>query len=301
MAAPAKFVTVLGVLGKTEASYGAGGSLSASTDGIQADELPKLVAAYANEGQRPAPPGTTGGQRKVAPSGKTGDLPLKHAPKLPGAAYSSSVFFSAHNMLRWCGMDVAGSFVGGSEKWTYTPTPGPSGYASGVMSLYVRGELWPFTGVLGDFTWGFKGPEVPAFDFAFKGLLGTYSDVSVPAITYPYDVRDAIKATNATCSLFGVSQATLREATLKFNRGLQPRLDVLSGGHLGFAPTRRAPTLEVLVETPLIATQDFFSAYEQAINTAWSLNLANAGQYNRMKWSGAGAQIMSPPPGPYCW
>lgn len=295
MAAPPKLVPLYGVTGKIEASYGAGGSLSASTDGILPDAQPKLAVTYANDGVRPAPAGTLGYQRKVAASGKVGDLPLKHAPKMPGSAYSSSVFFTAHNLMRLCGFDATGSFVGGSEKWTYLPTPGPGGYASGVMNLYARGELWPFTGVLGDFTWSFKGPEVPVFDFALKGLLGSYTDSSLPSIAYPYDGRDPIKAVSLpTFTLFSTTQLGVREATIKLGRNLVPRLDVMSSGHLGYAPARRTPTLEVLVEAPALATQDWWTAFETAPVAAWSLTVGSV-QYNRMKWSGANCQLMAPP------
>lgn len=294
MAAPAKLVTVHGTLFKLEGSYGAGGSLSTATDGVQADELPKFSPGYVNKGDRPRPPGMLGYQRKLPPSGKFIEFPFKHAPKGTGTAFTASNFWTFHAMLRACGYDAVVDVTGGSEKWTYTPTPGPTGYASGVASLYGRGELWPATGILGDFTWGFKGPEAPVFDFAFKGLLGAYTDVGVPTITYPNATLSAPKAISVPFTLFGVSQATLREATIKLGRTFQPRADVVSGGHLGFAPISRTPTLEVLVETPLIATQDFFQAWEQATNSAWLLTVG-ATQYLRMKWSGAAAQIMQEP------
>jgi hypothetical protein len=296
MAAPAKLITIYGLLGKTEASYGVGGSLAAATDGLLAEELPKFTPGYANDGLRAAPPSNLGYQPKVAPSGKFVDpFPFKHAPKLPGNAYSASNFWTAHNPLRWCGFDGAVTTTGGLEKWVYTPTPGPTGYASGVMSGYARGELWPITGVLGDFTWGFKGPEVPVFDFTFKGLLGNYTDVAVPSITYPFNGQNALKSVNVALSLFGVTQVAVREATLKLGRTLQPRLDVMTSGHLGFVPLRRTPTLEVLVETPAIATQDFYAAWEAAQNGAWSLGINQGTQYNRYKFSGSAAQLMSAP------
>lgn len=293
--APAKFVDVYGAVLKTESSYGAGATVNNATDGILSDDMPKIAPIYANDGKRPAPPSALGSQRGVVPSGKTFDLQgFKHSPKLPGSAFSNSVFWTAHNPLRWCGMDAAVTLTGGSEKWVYTPTPGPTGYASGAGNIYVRGELWPVSAILGDWVWQFKGPEVPYFTFNFKGLLGQYSDTLPPSITYPYDSRDPLKAVSLPVfSLFGVSQATCREATIKYGRTLKDRLDVVAGGSLGHAPERRNPTLEVLIETPAIATEDFFSAWEAATVGAFSMQV-NTVQYNRLKWAG-NVQLSAPP------
>src|SRR4051812_18130209 len=131
-------IVVYGLTALIEASYNAGGAPSTATDGIQLAELPELVPSYAQDGSRASPPATTGSQRRVPPTGKTAALTAKLEPKGAGAAYSASVVPNFHTLLRMAGFDGVGSFTGGSEKWTYTPTPGPTGYGSGVINAYAR-------------------------------------------------------------------------------------------------------------------------------------------------------------------
>src|SRR5581483_7647925 len=148
----AKSPRILGLTGKLEASYGAGGAPSASTDGIQLAETPQITIGYGYNGDRPAPPGTMGYQRRAQPNGRTASVPFKAEVKGAGAAYSSSVVPSIHTLLRICGFDAAVTTTVGAEKWVYTPTPGPVGYGSGVFNAYARGELYPLTGAYADWT-----------------------------------------------------------------------------------------------------------------------------------------------------
>src|SRR4051812_21177752 len=124
----AKSIVIHGMTCLVEASYNAGGSPATSTDGVQLAELPQLVPDWANDGARAMPPGTTGYQRRVGASGRFATASFKAEPKGAGAAYSASVTPNIHKLLRAAGFDAAVTVTGGSEKWTYTPTPGPVGY-----------------------------------------------------------------------------------------------------------------------------------------------------------------------------
>lgn len=304
MPAPQKLNTIYALLAKLEASYNAGGAPSPTTDGILLEERPKLTLAYANDGARPATGLTLGHQRRAKPTGRTGSFPVKHAAKGAGAAYSASVWPSLHVLLRAAGFDAAVDTTLGAEKYTYTPTPGPTGYASASLSAYLRGELVPLTGVLADLTsWAFQGPHVPVFEFALQGLVGAISDAGVPAITYPGLALDAPRAVNVTFTLGNLTQAVVRSATLKLGRKLTPRLDVNSAaGHAGFAPGERAPTLEVVYETPALATTPFTAAatidpyqlYDAGTPVACSLAIGGT-QYDKYHWAFPAAQIEKAP------
>jgi hypothetical protein len=299
MAAPSKYVIGYGLLSKLEASYNAGGALSTSTDGVILEELAQLKISYANDGARPAAPGTAGYQQRVAPSGGFADLTAKVAPKGSGSAYSASVTPNIHSLLRACGFDGTLVTTGGSESWTYTPTPLPSGgFGSDVQSLYARGQLYPLTGMIGDVTFDVTGPAVPVATFAMKGLIAPnlISEVTLPAITYPALGFDAPKAVSLGLNLFGVSTFVVRKATFKMNRLVNPRLDVNATGHAGFAPGRRTPQLDVEIETPLFSASNLFVAFNAAtVASTWSLGTFGAAQYNRYAVSGPKAQLMAPP------
>lgn len=300
----AKTITVIGLLAKIEASYNAGGSLSTSTDGIQLNEWAEFSPEYANDGARAAPPGTTGYQRRVASSGRTGSPTFKIEPKGAGAAYSASVVPHGHVLRRAAGFDAAVTTTGGSEKWDYTPSAGPTGYASLVASLYGRGELYPFTGVYLDYSVGADGPVIPIEEYAAHGLLGDATDVSVPTITYPLGAIDPPKSVGASLfSLGNFTGAILRKWSFKLGRTIGPRLNQnTAAGHAGFGVVRRTPQLEVTVEATTRQTTPFHAAtaidpdklYDAATSLAVAINIGST-QYNRWKLTGPAAQIMTPP------
>lgn len=294
-AAPSKYVIGYGLLAKLEGSYGAGGACSAATDGVLLDELIKFSPSqYANDGARPAPPGSAGYQRRVKPSGRFAEYPAKVAVKGSGAAYSASVVPNVHALLRACGLDGTVTTTGGSEKWEYTPTPVPGTFASAVMEIYARGQKYPMTGVLGDFTLAIGGPDVAILDCSFKALQGAVTDVSLPAITYPALATDAPKAVNLALQLGGVTMPPLRKITLKYGRAVNPRLDLQAGGHGGFGPGRRTPTLELEYETVALATSDPFVNFDNANAFTWNFTVGSV-QYNKFTLSGPSAQQMSAP------
>jgi hypothetical protein len=297
MPAPTKFATIYGLALKLESSYNNGGAPSLSTDGVQLEELFDYQPQYANDGARAAPPGMLGYQRRVAPSGRYGEPKFKVAPKGFAAAYSASNTPNVHVPLKICGLDGAVTVTGGLEKWVYTPTVGLTGYASGSGYLYGHGELYAVQGLLGDFTLNVAVGEIPTLDFALKGVQpADVTDVSLPAITYPTLGTDPPKATGLTLSILGIATFSVRKATLKWGRAVGPRLDAnVSGGHAGFAPGRRTPSLDITIENPALSVLDLYGAFRDAYNNAiWQFTVGTV-QYNRHKWSGPAAQLMAPP------
>ncbi len=303
-----KSPTIYGVTGKLETSYGAGGSPSTSTDGLQLAEVPKLTLGYAFDGTRNAPPGTTGYQKRAKPNGRTGTVPLKSEFKGPGAAYSASVFSALHILARTAGFNAALTTTTGSEKYVYTPTPGPLGYASGVFDLFAMGEKYPLFAAYADLEIAGDDTGVVYVTANVQGLVGAVVDqLTPPAITYPY--ADVLPPTSCGASLFSLgdfTDALLRKCSFKMGRTISPRSNQnTAAGHNGFAVGRRTPTLEVTFETPALVNTPFHSAggidpynlYDSAAELPAQIAIG-ADKYNRLTIAVPKAQVMTPPAPP---
>lgn len=302
-ATTSKLVKVYGLLGKLESSYGGGGTPSTSTDGILLEELATFKYGYAYDGARPTPPGTVGTQKRVPPTGRFADLTAKLVVAGAGAAYSASIYPHIHVPLRIAGLDAVVVTTPGAEKWTYSPNNGaPAVMASGVFSVYGRGQLYGLTAAYADFTYTIDGPKPPVLEVAIKGLASLPTDVACPAITYLGGASLAPSAVNVAFTLGNFTSGIVRKLTLKWQRKLDPRLDINSGGHGGFTPGGRAPTVEVQYETPALTGSPYtsalavdpFSLFDTGASVAWSWAVGGA-QYYRHNVSGPSAQLIAPP------
>lgn len=291
-----KLITIFGLLFKEEASYGAGGILAAATDGIQLAELPELNPEWANTGERVAPPGTLGYQRRVTPSGATVQFPLRIEPKGAGAAYSASVVPNIHRLLKACGFDAVLTASVGTEKWAYSFLPSQDAPISGVAELYGRGEKYPATGILLDLEAEFDGPGVPLITLTARALLGDPVDAAVPAITYPLATILPPKAVGAGLfTLNGVANLELRRARISTGWEFTPRVNMnAASGHAGWARGRRTPTAEFTFETPAKATLNPEQLWRDATEMAAAINVGSV-QYNRHKWVMPKFQLSAPP------
>jgi hypothetical protein len=297
-----KAVTIIGLQAKVEASYNAGGVTAAATDGIQLAEFLDLQPAYANDGTRPAPPGTLGVQRRATPSGRFGKGTAKVEPRPFGAAYSAANRPNVSTLMRIAGHDETITTTLNAEKVVYTPTAGPTAFASGVLDLFARGEQYHLTGVYSDLNFAFaKAGDVPIFEFPLMGLMATaIADASVPAITYPS--QDPPTAVNIGFSLGLLTAPKIRTIQFKMARKLGDRLDANSTAHAGFGPEHRVPQLDVTMEAlPLTASPflaagaiDPYQLYESANANAIAFSFGTV-QYKRIKFAAPAAQIMVEP------
>ncbi len=271
-----KAVVVFGCLAKAEASYNAGGAVTATTHGVQLGELPSFDPSYAYDGNRPIPPGSYGQSRRAAPVGKTFASQLRMEGKgAGGATYSASVVPpNIHEFILASGYD--GAVAGNS--WTYTPTAGPTGFGSLVMEMYGRGEKWPVQGaycsmkIIGEN----EGPSI--FEFDVRGILGTRADAAVPSITYPALTVLPPSNDNITLTIQGV--ATLKVRSYEFDDASSienPRRDInVSGGHAGFVRGRRTPVFRCTVENPDTSELDIWTKADAGTVGATSLVVGSA-------------------------
>jgi hypothetical protein len=166
---------------KAESSYGAGGSVSAATDGILVCQPIQPTINYLHTGERRTPPGMAGYMRRVTPAAAELAFSFQHEAKGAAAAYSASVFPSLHRALLAAGFDGAVTLTGGSEKWDYTPTPVTGTPTSLLAELYANGEKYPATGVLLNLeSIDFSDLGPPLWTFSARGIKGTFADVACP-------------------------------------------------------------------------------------------------------------------------
>lgn len=302
-----KLPNFIALLLAIEGSYNAGGAVSAATDGIQLFEPARGKLGALFDGSRRPPPGTAGYQQRLVPAGKIIDLPVKHEARGYGAAYSASNKPSLHRLLQIAGFDAAVTTGAGVEKWVYTPTPGPTGYSSGVAEAYAIGQKLPLQGIYADLTSITSddgGP--PVWEFLLRCIAGTLSDVAVPTVTYR-DVAANQPPTPAPMSftLGNFTGARVRKWAFKLGRTIGQRLDQNSSGlTAGFSPSgrpSRTPELTVTFEATTLQGSPFHAAnaidpyklYENATPLAMSLQVG-ATQYNRFKLASS-VQLMDYP------
>lgn len=298
-----KNVQIYGMVAKAETTYGTSSSPSTS-DGVLLEERGELQINYAVDGARPGPPGTLGTQKRVGGGGRTATYPARVAMKGAGAAYSSSVTPAGHALLLASGLTGALTSTSGAEAWTYTPTPGPTGYGSATSILYARGEQYTLLGCYGDLTIAADGPVVPVAEMALQAILSTaIADASVPSITYPLASVIPPKAVGMSFTLGNFTAGKLRSFSFKLGREITNRLSQnASDGHAGFAIGRRAPTLEVTFESEALASSPYHSAsaldpyqlFANATSLACSFTVGST-QYNRWTFSAPAVQIGAPP------
>lgn len=289
-----KLAIARALLLKAEASYNAGGTVTATADGfLLAEPTTPTITPIHDGARRGTAPAIDGNMRRVVPSAFEIAFPVTHEAKGAAAAYSASVFPSVHRALLGAGFDGAVTVTGGSERWDYTPTPLSGTPASLFGELYAREEKYPFTGAyLNLERIAAEDLGIPLFTFGVRGLLGTIADSAIPSVTYPTLTTEPPKATNIAFTLGSwTTTAVVRSWSLQMQRALGQRANQnASSGHAGFSPGRRNPVFECVVEAPALVTTPFhtsagidpYNFFAAATEVAAQVSIG-ATQYNRWK------------------
>lgn len=279
-----------GVLMNAEGSYGAGGTLVAATHGFRVHEDPVASTEYDYDGRRYGKqPGTQGMAINVAPSSRFSKVPLVHEIHGGGAAYSASVLPSLHMALRLAGMDPT---LVASTSYTYAPSPEATGYASGAVEVYRRGQRWTLNGVYGEgFTIAAEAGRPALLTVPLIGRLPAIpDDIALPAVTYPTVLPP--KAMAMAAAINSVPQARVRSFSLEHTRNIAPRLfDASAGAHGGFTPgAEREFKLMLVVEALALATLNPYSLRDLQTTIPVTVTVG-ATTFNKMIISAAQAQI----------
>ena len=281
-----------GVLMKAEASYGAGVTVAAGTDGFLVMEQPDVGLLFAHEGTRRGTRGPMNqGIARVAKSGLHCNPTLIHEAAGFGAAYSASDLPSCHIPLVAAGLAATVVVTGGSETVTYAP-----GTAVSLgCEIYTREQMYDITHGYCDMSIEADGPDVPVWLFPLWGVLAQPTEVAVPSIT-SYNVIVPPKSTGVTLNIGDYTAGVVRSWGFALNRQITPRLDSnAADGHAGFHLGGIDPILTVVIEAEVFQASPFHAAaalnpYQlaaAATGLAVSLTLGSV-QYN--KWTLAAAQ-----------
>jgi hypothetical protein len=302
MPAAAKLLNLRGFLAKIETTYGTLNAPSGATDAILSLEDPEVTVGYAHDGTRNNDAMTLA---RVARSGRFGTLSLITEAAGFGAAYSASNFPNIHTALRIAGMSATGSFVGGSEKWTYAPQVDSTTFSSASIEAYYRIQKYALQGVYAS---GFKvtadGPTVPKWEFPMSGILTLPVDSTEAAIAgFTYPTILPAKADNLTINLGAfTTNAIVKGFEFECKADISPRLQDNSGGsnaHAGFARGKPIVTCMTSVEATALVGSPFNSAAgldpynlaEQETEVAFQLK-AGSVQYKRWTIAATKAQII---------
>jgi hypothetical protein len=282
MPALAKVLHAIAFAAKAESSYGGGGSLVLTTDGVLLQYKDKNTGAiltfeYLYDGTVGVPIASLGQAKRIAPSGMSIKGPLPLLFRGPGIAYSATVRSSLDRLLIAAGFDAVVVTTAGSEMVTYTPTPAGIAFGSLFGDLYLRGEKISVVGAIGSLKCDASdlGPPMWTFDLSALGSMPV--DASVASITYPAYASVAPPGASAvtfTLGNFLSANATVKKSGWDFARKVSDRVSqTASGGHAGFAPDNYAPVITVTVEATALTGTPFTST------TAFDAhNLRNSGQ-----------------------
>ncbi len=303
-----KLITLIGMLAKSEASYGAGGSLSTSTDGILLPndaEIP-VKLEYAFDGSRPMGPGTGGAIARTTPKGRIASFQVPILARGAGAAYSASVLPKDLDIwLRAAGRKRVIDTTVGAENVTYTPSSLKTDWASFLAGGYTGEQLWSFLGGYCAASWQLDGAGFLKFMFDTKAIISALpTDAAVPAITYqsPTTVLPPVTE-NMVVNIGAYTAPIVYKASWKDGRTIVgPRKNVVApGGIAGFGLSiKRKEQFTVTIErTALVGSPyntvaglDPYNLRDRATNLAFQVQLGTTGNYNVVQHTANNCQIV---------
>lgn len=307
-----KLLQVMGLLLKEETTYADGTTtLSNTTDGLQLQYPSRYQGApmefdYANDGDLGPSVSALGQTARVGPTGFSIRGPLPFRFRGGGVAYSASVVPSFHRALKVSGFTATLDSTAGTEKWTYTPTPAGTGYASAASEMYTRGEKWPVIGLLGNVKLDAPDTKPAIWTLDAMGIASLPTDVSTPSITYPLQTVQPPQASSIALTLGGLStNAEILSHSFDMQRELTPRVNQNgAGGHRGFVPGDRRPIIKLVLEATALVTGapytsgtafDPYRLLDKGQVIAASLKHGTA-QYNRMTINFPQCQVIEAKP-----
>ena len=143
----------------------------------------------------------------------------------------------------------------------YTPITDTFGVSDTSVTIYyfIDRILHTFVGGRGTYTFSMPLGQIPTITFNFTGIYVTPTDATTPAPTYPTDVVPQIfRSTNS--GAFGFLAHYGCVESIEFDLGNQVEYRELVGCTRNVVITDRAATGTVMVEAPLMAAKNYFTA-----------------------------------------
>lgn len=291
-----KTLNTWGFAAKVESTYGTIAACGV-TDGVLLTKVPTVdVPHWLNTGDRGVTP--AGAPRAGAPnSGRWGGYKVTGEGIGAGVAYSASIFPVLHTLLLASGFTATGSFGAGSEKWDYAPAIQPAALTSVTTEVNLSGQLYRLFGAYADLDIVANGPTIPDWNFDLIGMMDLMTDATIPVYTsYPTIGNFPPKADNIVLTMGTFTGAIVRSFQFKLGRNHKnARANMANGGHSGYTPGYRKPTLEVVIERTALAvsspwttatTINPYKLCEDSLLVNLELDVGST-QYKRWKlWSG---------------
>lgn len=174
--------------------------------------------------------------------------------------------------LRSCGFSET---ISPGVSVTYVPVS--TGDPSITTALYMDGIRHLLAGCRSTFTLGGAVGELALFNFSTLGVEESTTDVAILAPTYQTTVPKVLKG--LTFTLHGSTSPTVICSSFAIDFGVQlsPRGDFSkTSGYASVFLGDRMPTVNFLVEKPLVATKDWYGILEAGTEASISLALTGS-------------------------
>lgn len=174
--------------------------------------------------------------------------------------------------LRSCGFSET---ISPGVSVTYVPVS--TGDPSITTALYMDGIRHLLAGCRSTFTLGGAVGELALFNFSTLGVEESTTDVAILAPTYQTTVPKVLKG--LTFTLHGSTSPTVICSSFAIDFGVQlsPRGDFSkTSGYASVFLGDRMPTVNFLVEKPLVATKDWYGILEAGTEANISLALTGS-------------------------
>lgn len=147
-------------------------------------------------------------------------------------------------------------------------------------------------GAMGNIKWDLSPKAIPSFTSSFTGLLGTVTDVSLPAVNYAgYQVPATISTANTTnINLIGYTNAIVSALSLDLGNSVTYRNVI---GQEAVFITDRKVTGNVTIDATTVAEKDWWTAAKNSATGPFSVKHGNTAG-NVVTFVGKSAQIAAP-------
>lgn len=294
---------------KLETTPGTDATPAAATDAVwlamPGDTANMMPDQYGFSGDNGPNSVGTGPRQFSAPSQRSGTCDLPHFFQGPGIAYSSSVtaLNAIHTIMKTCGYTATGTFTGGSEIWTYTPTGDATTPATATIYGFSRQQRGASTMRKSVITFGMGSLKCAASGLAPAIFTPSYRGIFTADPAEASFTGPTLAATPTPPNMAGAVFTVDGTALDLYNFSWDPGRDISSdrvavtsaGGYQGSVAGGWMPKLKVQVEDKLLATWNPYTKRSSAATAAVVLTLGTV-QYNKRTLNMATAQITNVTP-----
>ncbi len=157
-------------------------------------------------------------------------------------------------ILKACGMSET---IVATTSVTYAPVS--SAFSSATIYFNNDGVLHKATGCRGSFTLNGEVGQIPTIDFTMTGIYNAPTDTAAPSVTYTNQATPQIFKAGNTSSFSMLGHSGCLQM-VSFDIANEVIYRELVGCTKSVNIVNRAPSGELMIEAPALATKDFFAA-----------------------------------------